>query len=72
MKPTINHNCYSFAIGLILDCYYCYRLPWLGGGRGGGWGERGPGARPDLAWFPPVSPRLGGAGVVGGVGVGPQ
>ena len=68
----------GFAIGLIQ--HPCQRawlgLAWLGlggswgGGRGGawghelGWGARGQ-ARPDPAWFPPVSPGLGGSGSSG-------
>lgn len=47
-------------------------MAWLGLA----WGETGvvgggPGARPDLVWFPPVSPRLfGGKVVCGGAGRG--
>ena len=40
------------------------KLPYIAGGLE-------PGARPDPVWFPPISPGLGGTGVVGGRGGGP-
>ena len=57
----------DIVIDSQLDCYWprcgCLYWPWCGrslvGWRGGGWPGERLGARPDLVWFPPISPGLG-------------